>query len=210
MPKSTDIGSEALILAAARQVFLKQGYSGTRMQDIAEEAGINKALLHYYFRSKDKLFNHILEKEVLDFLSTYASLWLEPKPLIDKLEAIMDQEAKRFLSAPHIPMFLMHELSQTADLLQQKMVSGPLQNLPRRAIVKQIEDAVATQEIRPIEPAQLLVMTLSMALFPFLAKPIIQFMLDIDEDGFEQFIAQQLAVSKTMLRNHLTPTNQPA
>src|SRR3989339_606529 len=116
----TEHHSEEAILNAAQIVFLRRGFYGTRMQEIADEAGINKALLHYYFRSKDKIF-----------------------------EAI----PKKFL--------------------------------------KQIKDEIDAGRIEKQDPRHILVSLLSLAIFPFAAKPILQFGLNLTDEEFKQFIIER-------------------
>jgi TetR/AcrR family transcriptional regulator len=79
-----DKNTEQKILDAARKVFTRQGFAAARMDDIAQEAGINRALLHYYFRSKQKLFDVIFAENMGNFYSSFVSILgsdadLEPK-----------------------------------------------------------------------------------------------------------------------------------
>ena len=83
-----DTTTEGKILAAARKVFIAKGMAGARMQDIADEAGINKALLHYYFRSKEKLFETIFKELSLQFLPRINSLFESELSLFEKIEIL--------------------------------------------------------------------------------------------------------------------------
>ena len=81
-----DISAEEKILAAAKKVFTRNGMDGARMQDIADEAGINKALLHYYFRSKDKLFQVIFVQEAKKFFPKIKMIFESDLPLFEKTQ----------------------------------------------------------------------------------------------------------------------------
>src|SRR5262245_5412214 len=103
---------EKAIWDAARKIFLSRGLSGARMQDIADEAGINKALLHYYYRSKDKLFAQIFEKELVEVLFNLESIFTSDLSFFEKIERFVEQEIQTFSECPELPLFLLNELSQ--------------------------------------------------------------------------------------------------
>ena len=86
-----DFTTEEKILTAAKQVFLTRGMDGARMQDIADEAGINKALLHYYFRSKDQLFEKIFLEVAHAFLPRVLGILESESTLFEKIERFCNE-----------------------------------------------------------------------------------------------------------------------
>ncbi len=103
---------EKIIWEAARKIFLTKGLSGARMQDIADEAGINKALLHYYYRSKEKLFAQIFEKELVSFLHDIEAIFKSDLAFFEKIEKLVDHDIDTFSKCPELPLFILNELSQ--------------------------------------------------------------------------------------------------
>src|ERR1035438_8897932 len=107
-----DNTTEKKILDAAKIVFLEKGFDGARMQEIADKAKINKALVHYYFRSKDKLFDAIFQEAFQQFLPKVAEVMMTEKPLFEKIEFFIDTYITMLSKNPHLPGFVMHEINR--------------------------------------------------------------------------------------------------
>jgi TetR/AcrR family transcriptional regulator len=197
--------TEEQILLAAREVFTHKGYADTRMQDIADKAGLNHALLHYYFRSKEKLFNQIFEEELMKFLTSFAAMWLKKTSLTEKIDQIIDTETRRFVESPHIPFFLMHELSQRGDNLRERLRDAQFRNLPKSLINAQIEEEVKEGKIRPISAEHLLMLVLSAVIFPFMARPLVLGLMNVKEDKFADFIDQYREQARLVIKQGLIP-----
>lgn len=104
--------TEEKILEAAKTVFLAKGMDGARMQEIADEAGINKALLHYYFRSKERLFEAIFSHIVKFAFPEITRIIASEEPVVVKIERVIDAYLGLLLKHPFIPGFIMKELSR--------------------------------------------------------------------------------------------------
>src|SRR6476619_6643320 len=104
--------TEEKILAAAKKVFLKEGMAGARMQDIADEAGINKALLHYYFRSKDKLFETIFTETSSRFIPRMNQVMDSDLPLFEKISMFCEAYISQMQQNPYIVLFIMNEANK--------------------------------------------------------------------------------------------------
>ena len=113
--------TENRILQAAKKVFIKNGMSGSRMQHIANEAGINKALLHYYFRSKEKLFNAVFKYAFFKFVPKVEKVLNSEKSLFEKIEIIADQYITALMKNQFIPMFVLHEINRNPKRLYELM-----------------------------------------------------------------------------------------
>src|SRR6476469_2105507 len=107
--KQIDATAEQRILAAAKKIFLSKGLDGARMQDIADEAGINKALLHYYFRSKDKLFEQIFMEVASAFLPRIFAILESEATLFDKIEKFCSEYISQEIKTPYVPILLLHD-----------------------------------------------------------------------------------------------------
>lgn len=163
--------TEALILQAARKIFIEKGLEGTRMQEIADEAGINKSLLHYYFRSKEKLFHAVLIEAFQKFLPKMDVLINTQTPVAIKLEAFITNYINTIIENPFIPGFILHELARDpqslAELLKSHVTMAPL-------FLQQIQEEIDAGRIKPFDPRQIIINTLALCIFPFVARPIAQ------------------------------------
>ena len=178
------------ILAAAKKVFMTKGMVGARMQDIADEAGINKALLHYYFKDKEKLFELIFLEEALKFFPKINMIFQSELPLFEKIEKFVNEYIDEMVENPYLPWFVMNEINRDPDQFMYKIWGKG--NLPKPAkFLEQIEQEVKKGTIKRISPLHLLLNLLSMTIFPFVAKPMIIRNLKMDELQFRQAIEER-------------------
>src|SRR3982751_3793794 len=109
--KKVDASTEEKIKEAARKIFTQKGYAATRTRDIAEEAGLNLALLNYYFRSKEKLFDIIMLEKLQEFMTGIrALLSTETTSIEEKLTAIVSDYIDMLTKQPDLPLFIFTEL----------------------------------------------------------------------------------------------------
>lgn len=182
--------TEEKILAAAKKVFVSKGMSGARMQDIADEAGINKALLHYYFRNKEKLFEVIFMEATQKLFPVIDSVFESDMPLFQKIEEFTGRYITIISENPYLPLFVLNEVTQDPKIFFKK-ISGR-QHLPKPdKFLKQIEREVKKGTIKKISPLHLLINVISLSIFPFVGKPMIQFVLGLDELQFLNVIEQR-------------------
>lgn len=188
--KPKDDNAEQRILAAAKKIFTKEGMAGARMQDIADEAGINKALLHYYFRDKDKLFETIFQEEAQKFFPKIAMIFQSDTPLFEKIETFVNEYIDEMLANPYLPWFVMNEINRDPDRFLSKMLRSTHFPQPVK-FLEQIEGEIKKGTIRRVNPMHLLLNLLSMTIFPFIAKPMITRNLRLDESHFHQVMEQR-------------------
>ncbi|TAL68572.1 MAG: TetR/AcrR family transcriptional regulator [Bacteroidetes bacterium] len=181
--------SEDTILKAAHKVFLSRGYHGTRMQEIADEAGINKALLHYYFRSKDKIFEAIFLSSFKNFLPQILEILDSDEPFEKKINTFFSKYLDLLIKHPHIPNFIMHEVAHNPEHLQS-FFKKHFESKPSK-FLRQIKEEMDAGRIEKQDPKQILVSMLALAIFPFAAKPILQIVLEMSEDDFKSFIQER-------------------
>jgi len=182
--KAKDKGAEERILAAAKKVFTTKGMAGARMQDIADEAGINKALVHYYFRDKDKLFEVVFLAEAQKFFPKINAIFNSEATLFAKIENFVNEYIDEMQENPYLPWFVMNELHRDPDQFMYKIWGE--NNLPKPGkFLEQIENEVKKGTIKKISPVHLLMNLLSMTIFPFVAKPILTRNLRLNEKQFK-------------------------
>lgn len=181
--KAKDLSTEQKILTAARQVFFDKGMDGARMQDIADKAGINKAMLHYYFRNKEKLFETIFAESFNNFFPKLASVLESDQPIFKKIEIICIEYINQMQSMPYLPIFILHEINRQPETFLKKIWSNS--RPPAKAFFTMIETAVSNKEIKPVHPLQLLMNIVSLCIFPFAAKPLLQQTTGINKKQFD-------------------------
>ena len=184
-----DLTTEEKILTAARQVFLTRGMDGARMQDIADEAGINKALLHYYFKNKEQLFENIFVRLTQGFWQQITTVFESDTPLFDKIRTFCSMYIEKVIENPYIPLFVLYEMNQRPTGFVKKM----FRNTPPRPakLMQQIEAEVKAGNIRPINPPQLIMNMLSLCVLPFIGKPMFITVLNLDEKSFLDLMVER-------------------
>jgi TetR/AcrR family transcriptional regulator len=185
-----DQTTENRILEAAKKVFFLKGFAGARMQDIADEAGINKALLHYYFRSKDKLFEVIFMEAFSTFFPRIRDIIDADKPFTEKIDQFTDVYISIMIRQPFIPMFVLNEVHKNPERFFHKFIpegKAP----PIKKLAAQIAAEVKNGNIKPIDPMQLIMNLMSLCIFPFVAKPIFQAFTGISDSQLKKFMEER-------------------
>lgn len=170
--KLINSNTEEKILEAAKEVFMKYGLYGARMQDIADNAGINKALLHYYFRNKEKLFDQVFEgalSKYFDNMNVFSDTSL---PLLEKIYKYIDSVIDFFSEYPQMSMFIIKEISINPELFKTKVVA--LKKSKGSLLIDLLREGLEKGEIPELDPVVFLMNLHSLCAYPFLASPIFQ------------------------------------
>jgi AcrR family transcriptional regulator len=193
-----DGDTEQRILDAAHAVLLRRGTAGARMQEIAAAAGVNQALLHYYFRSKAQLARAVFERAGSQLMPAIISVIASDRPLDEKVAQVVAIELDHLSRAPYLPGYIIGEVAHHPERAQQliaAMTHGltPAQIRPRifGTLRRQIGQRVAARTMRAITPEAFMVNLVSLCIFPFAARPMLQAMLGVDQAGFDRFIAKR-------------------
>jgi AcrR family transcriptional regulator len=185
---SADVSTEEKIKEAARKVFTRKGYAATRTRDIADEAGINLALLNYYFRSKQKLFEQVMLEKVQQLFGLIAPVLMDPSTtLAFKVEQLVTLYIDMISEHPDLPLFVLSEIRNHPDHFAQTFQVGHI--LQHSSFIKQLREA------RPdIDPLHFLMNTMSMTLFPFIAMPVFKAIGAADETQFKSMMTDRKAL----------------
>lgn len=180
--------TEQKIIQAARTVFLRKGMEGARMQEIADEAGINKSLLHYYFRSKDKLFDKVFTDTFSSVVLTINEVFEKSNSLNDFIENFVTGYTNALLERPYIPNFVLNELTQNPERVVEHINSTKFD----KKRLFEIMSAEDPDHIKQFNPVHILVDVLALCVFPFVAQPVITgFMFEGNEDEYDNFIKER-------------------
>lgn len=183
--------TEEKIFEAAREVFHQKGFDGARMQEIADRANINKSMLHYYYRSKDKLFEKVYQLSLMRAIPKIVILLNKDLPLDEKLRKFVREYLTIIKMNPEIPSFIIRELNTNPSRIQEFFRAQVIKNV--QPFIDQIREASGEGRIVDNLPAEQVVINLiSMIIFPFIGKPILQILFEMDDAGFEAFIDQRI------------------
>jgi len=185
-----DPSTEEKIKNAARIIFHKKGYSATRTRDIAEEAGINLALLNYYFRSKEKLFDIIMLESLHDFRQhIIIALNNEKTSLESKIETLVSNYIDLLINQPDIPLFILSEIRNNPQALISKMNQKEI--ISNSYFIKQFQQAIKDGKIEPISPLHYIMNLIGMIVFPFVGRPILSHVGGLKPDDFNKLMEQR-------------------
>jgi AcrR family transcriptional regulator len=203
-----DDGTEHRILDAADAVFVRRGTDGARMQEIAAEAGVNKALLHYYYRTKDGLAQAVFRRVASAFMPAIIEIMAGGLSLEEKAAQVVHHYLDQFSRRPYLPGYLISEITHHPGRLPPLFAAIAGTQIKRRVLTKlarQIDERVRAGTMAPIAPEQFLINIISLCVFPFAARPIIMVALGLDAKGFERFIDQRREALPPFLARALRP-----
>lgn len=196
------ISTEEKIKKAAEGIFLLRGLEGARMQEIADAAGINKAMLHYYFRNKESLFEVILDEKLLKVFGVF-QIWFQTElPLGQRLRQFVHAEIDIISEFPILPLFVLTEARKNPDLIPQKLGHLPIAGL-RASLEKMLEEEHRQGNMRKTSIEELLVNTVSLCIYPIVASPVFRFILDLSDERYQQFMKDRKElVADLMMREY--------
>ena len=185
--------TEDRILNAAMKVFTRNGFAATRTEEIAKEAGINRALLHYYYRDKQTIFNLIFETRLQEFFhGLFVIFESESSSLFEKIKRMVDHEITTLTKHPDLARFVITEIAQEPQLLfthGAKLGINPM--LLIASFEKTVRKEAESGTIQPIEGRQLLINIMSLCIYPFIAQPIIKTIMQLDDSAFLEMMEQR-------------------
>lgn len=183
--KPTDNNTEQVIIEAARQVFIEKGYAEANMSDIAVKAGINRSGLHYYFRTKDRMFEAVAADIVHSFLPDIHHIVLQDKPIAERISEIVDVYFNVIKQNPQIPAFAIKEIQRDSTFFLKtinKMDIGDYMNQIRNNLLNDMENGKINRV-----PIEFVFYTLyGLLTFPFLSRPLTALMSFPADDDFEE------------------------
>ncbi|MEO6527058.1 MAG: TetR family transcriptional regulator [Gemmatimonadaceae bacterium] len=206
-----DSDTEQRILDAAHSVFIRKGTAGARMQDIADEAGVNKALLHYYFRNKSRLADAIFQRVAGGVFGRIAQVARSESGLEAMVRSIIAIYFEQLARSPYAPAYVIGEINQDPERGRQlvQMLSGLRDGatpaMVLGALQQKIDASIRAGTIRPISAPQFLVNLVSLCVFPFAARPLLCAIMGMDDAGFVAFIEERKRTLPDFFLNALRP-----
>jgi len=196
-----DSSTEETILNAAITIFQKKGMAGARMQEIADEANINKAMLHYYFRNKQQLFEAVFMQAFQEFVPHMNGIFHAEKPVFIKIREFVDSYISFVLKNPYLPTFLIQEININPQFA--KTFFNEHTTPDPSYFEKQIADEIEKGILRPIDPKQLLLNLFSLSAFPFVGSGLVKGILKLDKESFKKMMDERKVLIPELIINSI-------
>lgn len=185
-----DLSAEEKIKAAAKKIFTQKGFAATRTRDIAEEAGINLALLNYYFRSKQKLFDIIMLENFKKFIhGIVIDVVHENATIEQKLEKVVSAYIDFLMLNPDLPFFILNELRNNPTAIATT-ISEEI-NQVRNNFFKQLQQGNKKSKLLPMEPFHFVANLIGLTVFPFVGKPMLQRVTNANDAKFKALMQER-------------------
>jgi AcrR family transcriptional regulator len=192
-----DQDTEERILTAAHAVFIRRGTHGARMQEIADEAGVNKALLHYYFRSKDRLAEEVFRRTYSVAIPRVVQTLASELPIEEKVRGVARLYLEVLGRNPFLPGYLICEMHQHPERVRD--LAARMQPIPLTEVTahvlgplrRQLEEQGRAGTIRPIAAEQFVVHLFALCIFPFAARPMLTLVLGLDAVRYDAMLAER-------------------
>jgi TetR/AcrR family transcriptional regulator len=195
-----EINTENKILEAAKLVFIKKGLYGARMQEIADEAGINKSLLHYYFRSKDKLFLAVFSSLFATLFNSFNQNNFANLTFEEKITLFLEKYTTLLINNPYLPGFIIQEINHDPDNLANTFNKMGIN--PEEKLIQFFGNDLKTFQIR--DTREFIINILSLCIFPIIAKPLLERVLfKNNANEFSEFIKQRPSQITKLIINNL-------
>ncbi len=189
MSKTKDTTTESEILKAAKRIFQRKGMIGARMQEIADEAGINKAMLHYYYRSKQLLFEAVFKRAFSLLAPQLNEVMNSDDSICEKIKNFTNNYISFVIKHPYLPNFIIQELNRNPEFIKNLMSEKHFPTIEK--FRDQVNTKVAEGVIRPIKAEQLFINIMALNIFPFIAAPLLKGFVNADNSQYKQLMEER-------------------
>ncbi|MEI6172682.1 MAG: TetR/AcrR family transcriptional regulator [Bacteroidota bacterium] len=198
--ENTISSTEERILDAAKKIFHSKGFDGARMQEIADEAGVNKSLVHYYFRNKDNLFRAVFEDAFSRLMAKLNEVFFSELSFSSKIETFLNYYISFLSQNSFLPLFILNGLYEKPEEIKamlQKMKLSP------ERLMEQLRKQVKEEFNLDIDPFHLYINILALSIFPVVANPLIRTVFGFSNEQINQFYDERKTVVPEFILNAL-------
>ena len=206
MKQNKDNTTEQVILETAENLFLEKGFAMTSTTEIARIVGCNQALVHYYFRTKDRLFDAVFEKNANRFVSAFLDPMEENIPFEEKIRKKAETHYDILKANPKLPFLFFNELYTNPERLS--LLKEKIGDLPKSFLFQMDSELKAEIEkgtIRPMTAIDLMLTILSLNLVLFLASPVLKVITGLTETEFQNLVENRKRENITVILKSLRP-----
>jgi len=184
--------TEQLIKDTAKNIFFKKGLLSATTQEIADEAGVNRALIHYYFRSREQLIETILDDAINETREKIYAIFESAEPFKEKISKYLDIFIDRDLEYPYIQNFIVTEMTRNPERMKEH--SSRKKNYMQKLILPQLRREMELGNIPAIDAEHFMVNMMSLCSYPLIAKPFIQDVFSFDSKEYKAFLKERKKV----------------
>lgn len=186
---SDSIQTEKLIKEKARELFFHKGYLNATTQEIADEAGVNRALIHYYFKSREQMLEILLDETIEEKREHIRSILSSDLSLYQKVARYIDVVVDYGLKYPFLENFIISETARNPQKVKDHCERYKLKST--ELIREQIEEEVKRGKLAPISAEHFMINLSALCNYPLLAKPVLQTVYGLTDSGFQKFLKQR-------------------
>ena len=191
--------TEKLIKDTAKGIFFQKGHLSATTQEIADAAGVNRALIHYYFRSREHLLEVVFQEAVAESRRQAAEIFRSSDPFKKKISKYLDVFIDRNVDYPYIQNFIIREITKNPEK-EKEYFQQKRENLTK-TILPQLTEEIEKGNIAPIKLEHFMTNMMSMCSYPLVAKPLLQKMFGFDEKAYRNFLKERKAIIYKVLFN---------
>ena len=192
------------IFSAAIDIFIAKGLHGARMQDIADKAGVNKAMLHYYFRNKKELFERIFQDKLHELFTSLHAIIQSKLSFEDKIRAFVREEIDFISAVPSLPLFLLNEINQDPTILSRALKGKDIGGMISQFKVT-YEKEFADRNDHAVPFDQFMMNMMSLCIYPIIASRIFQTVLNKSNEDFQGLVEQRKELIPSLLLSQPLP-----
>ena len=194
-----DCKTEQHIKETARQVFLKEGRLLAPTQDIADAAGVNRTLLHYYFRSRDVLFNMVFTEAVTKLRERLHEVIGSTLAFREKIENMLTVFYEELLELPYLETFIVLHLNQEPEKYEELFIKLPGGKERLKNFLKEIQQEMDKGNIPEMKPINYFINVFALMAYPYVARPIYSKMFDITGAAYNKLLLDRKSMIMSML-----------
>lgn len=193
----TALSKEEQIKATAKEIFFYKGNLHATTQEIADEAGVNRSLINYYFRSRDQLFKTVYNEAVETMRSQLDNVIYAPIPFEQKLASLIEVYMTEIVKYPYKESFLITEMCSKNFLLKERKKSPSL-----ITFLEEIKLEMEKGTINKTDPLHFIINLFSLMAYPVIMAPLYRKLFDLNKEKFEHLLSERKAlILKIMLEN---------
>jgi len=208
---SNDQNMEQAILKSATELFLRKGFKATSTTEIAKMAGCNQALVHYYFRTKDRLFEAIFREKLKFFIAALLEAGEEDLPYEERLRKKIESHFDAIRVDPGLPLFFFSEISSNPKRIDA--IKATVGDMPSKVLEKmelELQQEITKGRVEPIKAKDLLMTIVSLNIMAFLGEPIFKIMTKMSDEEYEEFLNKRKKENVKIVLSRLKPSGSPA
>jgi AcrR family transcriptional regulator len=204
--ENNEVNTEQIILEAAEAEFLEKGYGNAKTVAIAQRAGVSHSMLHYYFRTKEQLFQKIFKEKVQGFTQVFSVVFEQNTDFKEILKRIIETQFNFVAQNSQLPLFIIREILSNKENREWAIKTLFPHLFPfLSTIEKMLNTEITKGTIRPIAIQNLLMNILSLNISTFIALPVLKENLHLDNEMLENFLNERCESNVQFILNALRP-----